>query len=273
MLRKGQVIKINIFYTKCNRQFEKSSTAEVTGYTVDKNGQIKGFEECVDCPFPVSVTVGWPPVHKRWECRAGSLPPNHTNSWGGDLDGKATVHIRSLHNDFLESVIEYCKAQPDLSAGYNQDEDDCRRSISVSCSANKKGIAAKKALIEKFFPAVEADDDHEIVKCGICGKEMERCAAILDLKHLYLCDDCQEGDDDGCCCENCNWSEDYGESVEYIKCAESGRRKDVRKRQAACANYVPADVIDNEPDGDLEEQIDELLKDGDEQQYVYRGLV
>ena len=62
-------------------------------------------------------------------------------------------------------------------------------------------------------------------------------------------------------CETCAHSEDYGESVEYIKCAASGKRKDVKKKQAACANYIPADdVIDTEPDGDLEDQLDELLK-------------
>ena len=97
-------------------------------------------------------------------------------------------------------------------------------------------------MIDKFFPAA---------------------ATVQDDK----CDDS--------CCESCIHSEDWGESVEYIKCAESGKRKDVRKKQAACHNYVPADVSDCELDGDLEEQLDELLNDGvqEEQIYIYRGLV
>ena len=70
-------------------------------------------------------------------------------------------------------------------------------------------------------------------------------------------------------CETCAHSEDYGESVEYIKCAASGKRKDVRKKQAACHNYVPDDdVIDTEPEGDLEEQLDELLAKGDAEDKV-----
>lgn len=75
-------------------------------------------------------------------------------------------------------------------------------------------------------------------------------------------------------CETCEFSEDYGESVEYIKCHEGKRAKDVRKKQPACHNYVPvSDVIDDEPEGDLEEQLEELLKDGDEKEAADRELL
>ena len=156
----------NKFWTKCGREFTKSTDASVTGYTIDENDK-----ECADCPFQVEVTQGWPEKkHVRWECRAGSKPPNHKNEWVGSLEDKNTIQIRSLDNDFLEAVMEYCKSQPDLSAGYNQDLDDCRRVISVSCSQNKKGIAAKKELIEKFFPETEAvpDEKYEDEEQGCC---------------------------------------------------------------------------------------------------------
>jgi hypothetical protein len=94
--------------------------------------------------FPITV-------FKRFECRAGSQQPNKNNSWSGDLESKNSIHIKSLNHDFLESVLMYCKTQPDLAAGYNQDLEDCRCVVSVSCIQNKKGIAAKKTLIEKFF--------------------------------------------------------------------------------------------------------------------------
>jgi hypothetical protein len=95
------------------------------------------------------------------------------------VEDKLTLSIRSLHNDFLEAVMEYCKDQPDLSAGYNQDLEDCRRSISVSCSQNKKGIAAKKALIEKFFPQEQAVPDERFeedccVDCTHCRPSGKR---------------------------------------------------------------------------------------------------
>lgn len=217
------------YYTKCGREFEKSTNAETTGYFIAQDENKIRDIKCADCPFPVEVTDGWPDKkHVRWECRAGSKVPNHTTDWQGSTEDKLTIQVRSLDHAFLESVLEYCKTDPELGGSYISDLSDCRRQISVACSSNKKGIAAKKALIEKFFPAVEAIPD-----------------------------------DDQSCCENCNWSEDYGESVEYIKCAESGKRKDVKKKQAACANYVPSNVICNEPEGDFEEQLDELLKEGD----------
>lgn len=36
-----------------------------------------------------------------------------------------------------------------------RDSADCRKVISITCSKNKKGIAAKKRLAEKFFPCGE----------------------------------------------------------------------------------------------------------------------
>jgi hypothetical protein len=204
-----------IFWTKCGRQFEKNSTAVVTGYTIEENDMKLS---CNECPFKVEVKEGWPPVFKRWECRAGSKEPNHTNEWTGSLESKTGLDINSLDHNFLESVIEYCKEQPDIAAGYNADHlADCRRTVSVSCSQNKKGIAAKKALVEKFFPKIaEVPDDR------------------------------YENDGDCYYCENCIHSEDYGESVEYIKCAAGAKQKDVKKKQAACANYVPTELFEEQ---------------------------
>jgi hypothetical protein len=136
------------YYTKCGREFEKNSTAVVTGYDIDLSDP-----ECANCPFRVDVKEGWPPIHKKWECRAGSQPPNHTAEWIGSIENKNTIGIHSLDNNFLESIIEYCKAHSELSASYNADHlADCRRTLSINCSSNKKGIAAKRELIEKFFP-------------------------------------------------------------------------------------------------------------------------
>lgn len=145
------------YYTKCGRQFEKSTNASTTGYYLKENfrdgHEIIYDDECEKCPFVVEVTEGYPvATHNRFECRAGSKPPNQKNDWIGSLENKNTISIRSLNNDFLGAVMAYCKETDDLAASYNQDMEDCRRVISVSCSGNKKGIAAKKKLIEKFFP-------------------------------------------------------------------------------------------------------------------------
>lgn len=147
-LMEGDHLPKQTYYTKCGREFQKNSTAVVTGYDIDINDP-----ECADCPFQVDVKEGWPQVHKKWECRAGSQPPNHATEWTGSLMDKNSIQIHSLDVALMEQIIVYCEAHPDLGAGYNTDHlADCRRTLSVCCSPNKKGIAAKRELIEKFFP-------------------------------------------------------------------------------------------------------------------------
>lgn len=71
-------------------------------------------------------------------------------------------------------------------------------------------------------------------------------------------------------CATCEYSQDYGESVEYIKCEEGKRAKDVKKTYS-CANYLPVqDIVDDEPEGDLEEQLKKLLEEGDRQDKISR---
>lgn len=153
MIGSEEVPKKN-YWTKCGHEFEKNSTATVTGFEIPDSNEriISGI--CAACPFPVEVTEGWGEnkKHVRWECRAGSQPPNHKTEWAGNLDDKNTIQINSLDYNLLEEIREYCEAHPDLGAGYNTDHlADCRRTLSVCCSPNKKGITAKHELIEKFF--------------------------------------------------------------------------------------------------------------------------
>ncbi len=173
------------YWTKCGRQFAKNSTAVVTGYDIDlreegtisevyqilKKEAFEALVECVQCPFKVKVTEGYPPIFKRWECRAGSREPNHTTEWTGSLEDKNTLNIHSLDHQLLEEILQFCKDHPDLGAGYNADHmADCRRTISVSCSSNKMGIAAKKELIDKFFFVTPVTTDKLVKKhhCGNC---------------------------------------------------------------------------------------------------------
>lgn len=146
------------YYTKCGRTFEKSSTAVTTGYRMaDDDIQCHGDGAGqAQCPFRMDVKEGWPPVHKCWECRAGSKPPNHATEWTGSLEDKNTIQIHSLDVALMEEIMSYCEAHPALGAAYNTDHlDDCRRTIAVHCISNKTGIAAKKELIAKFFPVKE----------------------------------------------------------------------------------------------------------------------
>ena len=129
------------YYTKCGREFQKSSTSVTTGYRMaDDDIQCHGNGSGqAPCPFRVEVKEGWPQVHKCWECRAGSQPPNHATEWTGSLMDKNSIQIHSLDVALMEQIIVYCEAHPALAASYNIDHlDDCRRSISISCSGNKK---------------------------------------------------------------------------------------------------------------------------------------
>lgn len=178
------------YFTKCGLTFEKPTKAETTGYHIegDEHGAYNG--KCAECPFVISVKEGYPDQrHKRWECRAGSQPPNHETTWRGSLDDKCTLSIYSLDVALMTEIIAFAQGHQDLSAAYNADSQaDCRRTISVSCSGNKKGIAAKKELIEKFFPKENAEpapddlsDETEEDICGDCsnyeivGKDIGRC--------------------------------------------------------------------------------------------------
>mgnify|MGYP000883415647 CR=1 FL=1 len=174
------------YYTKCGRTFEKNSTAEVTGYTIDlredgtisegyqilKKDDLEALNECAKCPFKMKVAEGWPQKFKRWECRAGSEPPNQTTEWTGSLEDKNTIHIHSLDHNLLEEIRQFCENHPDLGAAYNADSRaDCRRTLAISCSQNKKGMAAKKELIDKFFTEKYYEEDRALLQ-SLIGKEI-----------------------------------------------------------------------------------------------------
>lgn len=227
------------YFTKCGREFQKSTNAETTGYhipdewasmdNVRKAGRIKD-DECRKCPFPVEVTEGYPPVFKRYECRAGSQPPNHENSYNGSADDKCTLRVYSIDHEFCENVIEFAQNHPELSASYNQDLSDCRRAVSVSCSGNKKGMVAKQELIDKFFPVQDAtpDETFEHEAESICGN-----------------------------CEN------YDPTGEDLGICEL-TNKSVSRVRPGCDDFDPDTFDEEDLDSmNLEDQLNVLLEQGD----------
>ena len=230
------------YYTKCGRTLEKSTKATVTGYEVpvafgpDKPPEGEVYSGCETCPFLIDVQEGCPEKrHKRWECRAGSLPPNHTTEWRGSLEDKNTIQIYSLDHDLMESIIAFAAEHTDLSAAYNQDSQaDCRRTVSVSCSGNRKGMTAKKELIDKFFPSQEATPD------------------LTDEQDDQVCGDCSKYDPPGCDIGRCELNQ-----------------MTVSAYRPACEDFGPEGPEDEELDEeelesmDLEDQLDVLLAKGD----------
>lgn|GEM_PF-1774511 len=179
------------YYTKCGRIFQKSSTSSVTGYRIEPGDkQCNGDEDSGKdpCPFRIEVTKGWPPVFDRWECRAGSKKPSHKNEYSTNMNDKTTMHVKSLNIDFLNQVQDYCSSLEGCSGtGYNQDLQDCRRQLSISFLQNKKGLTAKKAIVERFFNP-DKHKDKTCKECDLFGESagQPNNPSLHICKHIYV---------------------------------------------------------------------------------------
>jgi len=155
-----------IYICKCGRRVSKSTNADNTGN--------RDTESCKGCPY----LLPWGPTEwagvsfvrniKGYECRM-SPEISYATDYSGSADDKCTLKIHSLDLDFLEDVQawidEYADGQ--LSGRFSRDTirgtDYCnkgRYSWSIGCAQNKKGMAAKAALIERFF----GPDGHRLDK-------------------------------------------------------------------------------------------------------------
>ena len=147
------------YICKCGRVVTKNTTANNTG-----NRNTVG---CDGCPYllPWGPMVwddrqkGYTQDIKGYECRM-SPTLEYASAYHGRADDKCSLHIVSLDLDFLDEVQAwiYDNAADTLSAGFSRGSirgiefsDKGRYSLSVLCAQNKKGMAAKAALIEHFF--------------------------------------------------------------------------------------------------------------------------
>lgn len=149
---------MGIYVCKCGRQVNKSTNADNTGNR-DTDG-------CTGCPY----LLPWGPDKyiegqgftkdvQGYECRM-SPTISYTTTYRGQANDKCTLHILSLDLDFMDEVQAwiYDNAADTLSAGFSRGSmrgtdfsNKGRYSLSISCAQNKKGMAAKAALIEQFF--------------------------------------------------------------------------------------------------------------------------
>lgn len=147
------------YICKCGRVVAKSTNADNTG-----NRDTAG---CNGCPY----LLPWGPMVwddqqkgctqdvKGYECRM-SPTLEYASTYHGRADDKCSLHIVSLDLDFLDEVQAwiYDNAANTLSAGFSRGSmrgtDFCNRgrySLSVTCAQNKAGMAAKAALLARFF--------------------------------------------------------------------------------------------------------------------------
>lgn len=147
------------YICKCGRVVQKSTNANNTG-----NRDTVG---CKGCPY----LLPWGPYQwddtrhamvtdvKGYECRM-SPTIEYTTTYHGRADDKCSLHIVSLDLDFLDEVQAwiYDYANETLRANFSRGSmrgiefsDKGRYSLSVLCAQNKKGVAAKAALLAEFF--------------------------------------------------------------------------------------------------------------------------
>ena len=148
-----------IYICKCGRQVRKNTSADNTG-----NRDTAG---CRGCPY----LLPWGPTQwdatrhamvtdvKGYACRMSPSLDYATYYQGGGED-KCVLHIYSLDYDFLDRVTAWAAKQfPDKEISCSFDRSKIRATefigglygMSVYPMQNKKGMAAKAALIERFF--------------------------------------------------------------------------------------------------------------------------
>lgn len=147
------------YICKCGRMVTKSTSADNTG-----NRDTAG---CEGCPY----LLPWGPYQwddtrhamvtdvKGYECRMSPTLDYATYYQGGG-DDKCVLHIYSLDYDFLDRVTAWTAEQfPEKEIRCSFDRSRIRAaefsgglySMSVYPMPNKKGIAAKAALLAEFF--------------------------------------------------------------------------------------------------------------------------
>ena len=149
------------YICKCKEAFQKSSTAETTGY--------RNVDDCAGCPYVMDYgQYAWDKDRRAMvvnvegqECIA-SKTITYTTKLVGTPDDKTSLHLYSLDFDFLEEVCRWIKTEHSDSLNASFDRSKIRRAEFASCGRyrmsilpehNKQGIAAKKALIKHFFNA------------------------------------------------------------------------------------------------------------------------
>lgn len=152
---------MTIYICKCGRRVSKSTNADNTGN--------RDTENCKGCPY----LLPWGPFEhvpgqgfvrnvQGYECRMSKDIEYATHFCGSVVD-KCSCYIASLDFDFLTRVSNWIKETypgGELNGSFFTDDiraveyvSNGRYRMSIGCAQNKKGIAAKAALLHQFFDA------------------------------------------------------------------------------------------------------------------------
>lgn len=152
------------YICKCGRRVKKSTDASTTGNRL--SGYAPGHE-CWGCPYAMPHgNYQWDESTRTvrretqgYECRM-SKTLTYASEFAGSIKDKCTCRVHSLDFDFLSQVSAWIKdTYPDreIFGAFSKDirasdyGSDGRYCLTITCTQNLKGVAAKRELLGQFF--------------------------------------------------------------------------------------------------------------------------
>lgn len=190
------------YICKCGRRVKKSTDASTTGNRL--SGYAPGHE-CWGCPYAMPYgDFQWDESARTvsretrgYECRM-SKTLTYASEFAGSIKDKCTCRVHSLDFDFLSQVSAWIKdTYPDreIFGSFSKDirasdyGSDGRYCLTITCTQNLKGVAAKRELFGHFF---NPDGNR---KGMTPQQEMEKILTdIKKAKEVFACAPAQNAD-------------------------------------------------------------------------------
>lgn len=190
------------YICKCGRRVKKSTDASTTGNRL--SGYAPGHE-CWGCPYAMPYgNYQWNESARTvsretqgYECRM-SKTLTYASEFAGSIKDKCTCRVHSLDFDFLSQVSAWIKdTYPDreIFGSFSKDirasdyGSDGRYCLTITCTQNLKGVAAKRELLGQFFTPNGSRKDMTP------QQEMEKILAdIKKAKEIFSCTPAQTAD-------------------------------------------------------------------------------
>lgn len=190
------------YICKCGRRVKKSTDASTTGNRL--SGYAPGHE-CWGCPYAMPYgNYQWDESARTvsretqgYECRM-SKTLTYASEFAGSIKDKCTCRVHSLDFDFLSQVSAWIKdTYPDREIFGSFSKDICasdygsdgRYCLTITCTQNLKGVAAKRELLDQFFTPNGSRKDMTP------QQEMEKILAdIKKAKEIFSCTPAQNAD-------------------------------------------------------------------------------
>ena len=190
------------YICKCGRRVKKSTDASTTGNRL--SGYATGHE-CWGCPYAMPYgDFQWDESARTvsretrgYECRM-SKTLTFASEFAGSIKDKCTCRVHSLDFDFLSQGSAWIKdTYPDkeIFGSFSKDirasdyGSDGRYCLTITCTQNLKGVAAKRELFGQFFNPDGSRKDMTP------QQEMEKILAnIKKAKEILSCAPAQNAD-------------------------------------------------------------------------------